>query len=245
MQCSSPFLRQGICVSEIRPPHPILGLLEGRVVAETGRLLLTLPLLRLHAPRGQGEPVMVLPGFMADDRSTTLLRDFLKAIGYRVYPWQLGINRKPMLELLPELHRLVADITAESGQKVRLVGWSRGGMLSREIARDRPDLVEKVITIGSPVKGGTTASSIGKLVQQTTGMTPAQMASIARERGRTPINVPVRAIYSKTDGVVAWKACIDEDTADIEHHEVEGSHVGLGSNVEVFQLVPKLLKEPT
>jgi len=238
-----PFFRQAICVNEIRPPHPMLGLLEGRVVAETGRLLLTLPLLRLHAPRGHGEPVMVLPGFMADDRSTTLLRDFLKAIGYSVYPWKLGINRKPMMALLPELHKIVADLAAEGGQKVRLVGWSRGGMLAREIARDHPHLVEKVITIGSPVKGGTTASSIGKLVQQTTGMTPMQMASIFEQRRRTPIKVPVRAIYSKTDGVVAWKACIDEDTADIEHYEVAGSHVGLGSNVEVFQLVPTLLKE--
>ena len=76
-------------------------------------------------------------------------------------------------------------------------------------------------------------------------MTPAQMASIVRQPGRTPIKVPVRDIDSKTDGVVAWKACIDEDTADIEHNEVEGSHVGLGSNVKVFQLIPKLLKEPT
>ena len=150
-----------------------------------------------------------------------------------------------MMELLPRLHKLVSEIAAESGQKVRLVGWSRGGMLSREIARDYPDLIEKVITIGSPVRGGTTASSIGKLVQQTTGITPAQMASIVELRGKTPISVPVRAIYSKTDGVVAWKACIDEDTADVEHHEVEGSHVGLGSNVQVFKLVPKLLKEPT
>ena len=57
--------------------------------------------------------------------------------------------------------------------------------------------------------------------------------------------MPVRAIDSKTDGVVAWKACIDEDTADIAQHEVEGSHVGQGSNVKVFQLIPKLLKEPT
>jgi hypothetical protein len=89
------------------------------------------------------------------------------------------------------------------------------------------------------------ASSVGKLVQQSTWMTPAQMGSIVRQRGRTPVKVPVRAIDSKTDGVVAWKACIDEETADIEHYEVEGSHVGLGSNVEVFQLVPKLLKEPT
>ena len=69
------------------------------------------------------------------------------------------------------------------------------------------------------------------------------MSRLTEERSRLPIKVPVRAIYSKSDGVVAWKACIDEHTEDIEHHEVIGSHIGLGSNVEVFRLLPRLLRE--
>ena len=228
-------------MAEIKPPLLGLTLLEGRVIAEAGALLLAMPLLRLHAEKGSGEPVIVLPGFMADDRSTRLLRHFLNHIGYDAKPWGLGMNRLPMMKLLPDLRQLVQSLADESGQKVRLVGWSRGGILSRELARDYPELIERVITIGSPVKGGVAASAIGRWVQQETGMTPQQMAAFAETRNHKPINVPVRAIFSRSDGVVSWKACIDDVTDDIEHFEVISSHVGLGSNVEVFRLLPGLM----
>ena len=229
-------------MSDIRPPHPFLTLLEGRAGFEAGSLMLALPVLRLQAPKGQGEPVMVLPGFMTDDRSTLVLRNFLEQLGYAVYAWQLGINRRPMLEYLPRLQEMVADIRQASGQKVRLVGWSRGGILSREIARDHPELVDRVITIGSPVKGGLAASSISALVQRQTGVTSAEVKQIMRERSTRPIQVPVRAIYSRSDGIVAWKACIDEDSDDVRHFEVSGSHAGMGTSIEVFRLVPRLLR---
>jgi len=118
-------------VNEIKPPHPFLTLLEGRVVAEAGGLMLALPLLRLNARKGKGEPVIVLPGFMADDRSTRILRNYLNQIGYQAIPWGLGTNRRPMLSMLPALQNLVSDVASQTGHKVRLVGWSRGGMISR------------------------------------------------------------------------------------------------------------------
>lgn len=217
--------------------------MEGRVIAETGGLMLAMPLLRLQARKGKGEPVIVLPGFMADDRSTGILRNYLRQIGYKAMPWGLGANRRPMLSMLPVLQNFISDVCHQTGQKVRLVGWSRGGMISRELARDNPGQVERVITIGSPVRGGLAASSIGRWVQRETGLTPQQMSRITEERGRSPIKVPVRAIYSRSDGVVAWKACIDEETEDVKHFEVTGSHIGLGSNVEVFRLLPRLLRE--
>lgn len=241
MQCSRDFGERD--VNELRPPSPLLMLMEGRAIAEAGQLMLALPLLRLQAIKGNGEPVMVLPGFMADDRSTTLLRDYLHSIGYRVYPWDLGVNRRPMVDYLPVLRDRAAAIKTETGHRLRMVGWSRGGMLSRELARDFPELVQRVVTIGSPVKGGVSASSVGRWVQQQTGLTPAQMANLMAQRYQNPIQVPVRAMYSRTDGVVAWKACIDDQTEDIEHHEIRGSHVGMGSNVEVFRLLPRLLDE--
>ena len=221
----------------------MLTMLEGRVVAETSALLLSLPLLRLHAKRGSGEPVIVLPGFMADDRSTTLLRQYLGHIGYATTPWGLGTNRAPMMQLLPELARLVNEVADQSGQKVRLVGWSRGGILSRELARDMPETIERVVTIGSPVKGGAAASSISRWVQRETGLTPKQMSAIVQTRNQTPIRVPIRAIYSRSDGVVTWKACIDDESSDIKHFEVVSSHAGLGSNVEVYRLLPELLAD--
>ena len=230
-------------VNDIKAPHPILTLLEGRVIAETGSLMLAMPLLRLDAKRGSGEPVIVLPGFMAGDRSTGILRNFLKQIGYTALPWGLGINRRPMLALLPPLQNLISDVARQSGQKVRLVGWSRGGIIARELARDNPGQIDRVVTIGSPVKGGIAASAIGRWVQRETGLTPQQMSRLTEERSRTPIKVPVRAIYSRSDGIVAWRACIDDQTGDIEHYEVVGSHIGLGSNPEVFRLLPRLLRD--
>jgi pimeloyl-ACP methyl ester carboxylesterase len=216
-------------------------LMEGRAIVEAGQLLVMLPLLRLHARKGAGEPVMVLPGFMADDRSTVLLRHFLQSIGYTVFPWGLGINRKPMAEYLPVLRTMATEIHNDTGHQLKMVGWSRGGILSRELARDCPDLVDRVVTIGSPVKGGIAASSIGRWVQRETGLTPAQMARLTEERYSTPIRVPVRAIFSRTDGVVAWRACVDDQTSDISHFQVEGSHIGLGTNAEVYRLLPRLL----
>ena len=115
-------------------------------------------------------------------------------------------------------------------------------MLGREIARDCPDLIERVVTIGSPVKGGTEVSSIGNWVRRETGMTPAAMSEILRQRQTVPIKVPIRSIYSRFDGVVAWKACIDDVNPDVNHYEIHGSHVGMGTNVEVFKLLPKLLR---
>lgn len=226
---------------EIAPPGLMLRLLEGRAAAEAGQLMLQLPVLRLLAKRGRGEPVMVLPGFMADDASTVVLRRFLNDIGYRARGWGLGINRRRMLDFLSPVSDLVAGMADEHDQRIILVGWSRGGIIAREVARDRPDVVSKVVTIGSPVKGGTAVSSIGQWVRRETGLTPEQMSRLLRERQERPICVPIRAIYSKLDGVVAWRACIDDVNPDVEHFEISGSHTGMGFNVEVFRLLPNLL----
>lgn len=224
---------------DIRPPSMMLRALEGRAGGEAAQLMLMLPMLRMQAQRGQGQKVLVLPGFMADDSSTYVLRGFLRAIGYDPYPWGMGTNRARMLDLLPPLAEQVKSLAG--GGKINLVGWSRGGILSRELARDHPELVERVITIGSPVKGGVGVSSISGWVQRTTGMTPVEMSNILRERQKTPITVPIRSIYSKLDGVVAWQACIDDVNPDVEHFEIHGTHVGMGANVDVFRLVPELL----
>lgn len=220
----------------------MLQMLEGRIGLEASQLILQLPMLRLSAKRGQGEPVIVLPGFMADDNSTLILRQYLNSIGYKAIPWGLGVNNRPMLSLLPEMQKLIDKTIGRYGEPVRLVGWSRGGIISRELARDTPEKVVRVVTIGSPVKGGVGASSIGALVQRTVGMSSQAMSNLLRERNERPIKVPVRAIYSKLDGVVNWRACIDDDTKDIEHYEINGSHVGMGTNVDVFRMLPKLLR---
>ena len=227
---------------DIAPPPRWHTMLEGRIGAEASALMLQLPMLRMTLPRGQG-PVMVLPGFMADDASTWLLRRFLDSLGYTVSPWEMGLNRGPMMAYLPKLIDRLARWQAETGQQPSLLGWSRGGTLSREIARERPELIRSVVTLGSPVRGGVGSTSISRLVTAQTGLSPEQINTLLRERQHHPITTPITAIYSKTDGVVSWQACVDDLNPSVTHHVVAGSHVGLGFNASVYRLVAKALAQ--
>ncbi len=227
---------------QIAPPPRWHMMLEGRVGLEASLLMLQLPLLRMQVARGQG-PVMVLPGFMADDSSTWLLRRFLGSLGYSVSAWGMGLNRGSMMQYLEPLIEKLEVLSERADELSSLVGWSRGGTLSREIARERPDLIKNVITMGSPVRGGVNASSIGRLVMAQSGLTADQINQMLRERQRRPINTPITAIYSKTDGVVSWQACVDDLNPNVTHHVVQGSHTGLGFNADVYRLVAKSLAE--
>src|SRR3954470_12810421 len=133
----------------LRPPSRTLMFLEGRAIHEFGAFLGALPLLSL-APRGDGHPVLVLPGLVASDGSTRALRTFLSGKGYAVSGWSQGRNyglregvQHAMVDLLCELN----DI---QGRKVSLVGWSLGGLYARQLAKMMPDRVRQVITLGSP-----------------------------------------------------------------------------------------------
>lgn len=225
---------------QIAPPPRWHTLLEGRVAAEASLLMVQLPMLRMQSPKGSG-PVMVLPGFMTDDTTTWLLRRFLESLGYQAQPWGMGVNRGPMMALLGPLIEVLDAWQEKTGARPSLVGWSRGGTLSREIARERPDLIRSVVTLGSPVRGGVHGTSIGRLVTRETGLTPAQLNQILRERQRRSITTPITAIYSKTDGVVSWQACIDDLNPSVTHHVVESSHMGLGVNAAVYRLVANAL----
>ena len=225
----------------IEPPSAALQLLEGRIGAESLTLALRMPALLRGAPRGDGSHVLVLPGFMANDASTSALRAFLNAIGWRTHGWGQGQNRGKMLTYLPPLTALIERYVEHQSRPMALVGWSRGGVLARELAREHPELVSQVITMGSPVKGGVGATSIARFVERHTGLTAADLQRLQRERDARPITTPITAIYSKTDGVVAWQACIDDVSKNVEHVEVRGSHVGLGFNADVFAIVARRL----
>ncbi len=214
--------------------------MEGRASLELAQLMWSLPLLRMRVPRGDG-PVLVIPGFMNDDTVTWPLRQFLNSIGYSTHPWQLGLSRSSMLTYLQPLIERVERLG--SGEPMALLGYSRGGVLAREIARERPDLVSGVITVGSPVQGGPQATQIGAFVARQTGISLEVMRQLQRERARVPIRVPVYSLYSKTDGIVAWRACIDDTTAGAQHIVVQGSHAGLMFNTGVYEHVAKSLSK--
>lgn len=192
-------------------------------------------------PRGNGEPVMVMPGFMVGDGSTLFLRSFLTALGYRAYSWGMGINRGDVIRLTREMAPRVEDLARRAGQPVRLVGWSLGGVVAREIARRNPADVHSVVTMGTPVVGGPKYTAAAPIYQRMFGEDMDTIEQLIAASNKRPIPVPVTAIYTRTDNVVAWEACIDPDNSHVEHIEVRTSHSGLGFNPEVFRILAKRL----
>ena len=206
---------------------------------ELPRLLLRAPSLA-RAPRGNGEPVMVLPGFATGDAATSVLRGYLSLLGYDVRPWGLGRNGGDVPALLPRLVAGVGALARETGHPVRLVGWSLGGYLAREVSRDVPGDVDRVVTLGAPVVGGPKYTLAARAYRRRgVDMDAIEAAVDAREA--VPLTRPVSAIYSRKDGVVAWQACVDERNDCVDHVEVSSTHLGLAFSPQVFLVVAERL----
>jgi pimeloyl-ACP methyl ester carboxylesterase len=227
--------------TRIEPPSRLLQLLELRAPCELAAGFAALPWLRL-APRGDGHPVLVLPGLIASDMSTRLLREFLTRRGYEVHGWGLGRNYGPrsgveeaMLATLDKLH-------SQSGRKVSLIGQSLGGAYARVLAAERPDAVRSVITLGSPVRGHPRASHAWRIYEFTSGKSSVD----PRRRQQVTQNprVPTTAIYSRSDGVVAWQDSVEPSGPNTESIEVVSSHVGMAVHPAVLYAVAERLAQP-
>jgi pimeloyl-ACP methyl ester carboxylesterase len=193
---------------------------------------LLLPRRRTAAPR----TLMLLPGFGAGPSSMALLGGHLRRIGHDVQPWGLGRNNGDVRTLMAALPEHLHALARRSGGPIDLVGWSLGGYLARELARDHPDAVRQVVTLGSPVVGGprfTTVAAWYRLRGHDLALLEREVA----ERFDVPLRVPVAAVYSKRDGVVAWQACIDPWSPRVRHIEVAETHLGLGFAPRVLQIV--------
>jgi pimeloyl-ACP methyl ester carboxylesterase len=229
-------------MTALSAPAPAALLGEIATVFELPRLLLrAAQLLRLDA--GVGGPVLVLPGFGADDASTSVLRAFLRRIGFDARGWGLGRNGGDVEALLEPVRGAVHRLADQTGGPVQLVGWSLGGVLARETARDAPHAVRQVITLGTPVVGGPKYTSVGARYAALGFDLDALEAAVAA-RHCQPIAAPVTAVYSRADGIVAWRACIDPWTPDVEHVEVGSTHIGLGIDPDVYRIVAERLARP-
>ena len=206
---------------------------------EFTRLFVACPALALQS-RGSGEPVMVLPGLGASNSSTFLLRRYLSWLGYSVEGWELGRNSGNVEQLLPQVAEHVQEVHKKTGLKVNLVGWSLGGVLAREVARDNPAIVRQVVTMGSPVVGGPKYTVFGNLYRQRGVDVDAIEATVAA-RESNPIRVPVTSIYSKNDGIVGWQASIDRHSPQVDNIKVCATHLGLGISPDVFKILARKL----
>ncbi len=174
------------------------------------------------------------------DLSTATLRRFLRRRGFHVFKWRLGRQRPEVWQTMPRALARLQAIAAETGQPVGLVGWSLGGIVARELARLRPDLVSRVVTLGSPVVGGLRHTAIAGLFR-VQGWDLAEVERLVAAADRAPIRVPVTAIFSRRDGIVAWQACLDRATEQVEHLEATSCHWGLGLDPDVLDAIAERL----
>jgi pimeloyl-ACP methyl ester carboxylesterase len=204
-----------------------------------------MPFLR-NMPRGDGHPVYLLPGFMADSQSMAVLRRWLDELGYNSIPWGFGRNMGPRGILLERLIVTVGDLAREHGKPVTLIGQSLGGVYAREIAKVIPDRIRQVITLGSPFRQtdtNGTAPAVLRLFEMATGEKAADLKHRMRDISQ-PAPVPSTAIYSRTDGIANWKTCIEEETPHTDNVEVYASHSGMGFNPAVYYVIGDRLAQP-
>jgi hypothetical protein len=225
----------------LQAPAPSRLIREARGLIELPRLLLRFPGLA-RQPRGNREPVMILPGYGCGDGSTIILKIYLQLLGYRVRGWGLGRNVGVVADLLPRILKRLASLSRRSDhQTVTIIGWSLGGYLARELARERPDLVRQVITLGTPVIGGPKYTVVAESYLKRGIDIDAIAAEVEWRSNAALLETPVLAIYSRADGIVAWQACIDRQTPHVEHVEVKTTHLGFGFSPDVYKIIARAL----
>jgi pimeloyl-ACP methyl ester carboxylesterase len=213
----------------LRPPSWLLMLAETRAMFEFNSSLLLSPLL-MRAPRGDGHPVLALPGFLASDLSMAPMRRYLKELGYDAQAWNMGRNFGGVHSKRKALRELVSRIFESSGRKVSIVGWSLGGVYARDLALQAPDMVRAIITLGSPFADDIRATNATRLYEMLSGEGVDDIPEI-REAIAGDMPVPATSIYSRTDGIVNWRTSLLRPSATAENIEVHlASHIGLGVN---------------
>jgi hypothetical protein len=233
-----------ITAQTLKAPSRLLFVLELRTLPELGGFIAALPLLTALAPRGDGHPVMVLPGLITGDSVTLPLRMFLASKGYATFGWEQGRNFGPRPGVEEKMLDRVKQLADAHGRKVSLVGWSLGGIYARQLAKVLPDEVRCVITLGSPFSGDPRHTNAWRLYERKSGR---RIDDRERHIGG-PIDisppVPTTAIFSRSDGICAWQNCVEKEGPIAENIEVKASHCGLGHHPAAVFAVADRLAQP-
>ena len=224
--------------------RPILGWRQPRhLISETVALVtpnqrLELDALIAEAPPGDGHAVLVVPGSLRGDSQTAALREFLIAIGYRPYGWDLGINLGPTASLMAGAAKRLETLSERHG-RVSLVGFSMGGLFARWLGLHAPERVRQVVTVCSPFRAP--ASSIWLPLDPFLGLWPGvDLRALSQTIGE-PLRVPGTFIFSRTDGIVNWQNCRDAFARDEDNIEVDGPHVTMAQNPAVMRILSQRL----
>lgn len=229
-----------------RPPSRLLALAEVRALGEIGAHFAARRWLS-RLPRGDGHPVLVLPGFLAGDRSTWVLRSLLERLGYAAQGWGMGRNVRVDDARINAAAAVLLHIHRETGQRVSLVGWSLGGVFARELAKHHPDAVRQVVTLGSPISGERNHTNARHLFAYLNRRGADPFANPRMSAIATPPSVPTTAILTRSDGIVHWHGAVQPGAiahARTENVVVRASHCGLGFNPSVMIVIADRLRQP-
>lgn len=222
--------------SELRPPKLAIRQEFRHVIGDLLRLPLTVRRLKTM-PRGRGEPVLVVPGLLTGDESTLVFRRALKKLGYVPYGWNNGLNYGRVEQNIPHVMERIAEVQALHGGKITVIGFSLGGVLARMATRRAPELVERVITVASPLAGGAKYAAAKPYFKHVLRTDVEVLGARADEENALKIGVPVTALICRNDSWVSPAACVDRSPTDVRHIEVGGSHLTLAYREEVYRIV--------
>jgi len=219
-------------------------------LAQLGELSLPLDLVRfgaqwprlVTAPRGDGRPIYLIPGYGGSELSLRPLEAFLKRINYDVADWSLGRNTGSVDRDIERFTAVAEARFADNGeQPFTLIGWSLGGIIAREVARLSPHLVREVITMGTPIIGGPKYTSPGKRFARSASIRLDQFEREVHERNSIGFAQPLTVLYSNRDGIVGPDIARDIYNPHARNIRVDGGHMGLGFNPKVWRIIADTL----
>lgn len=211
-------------------PSPFNVLMESRSLFELGQFFQSLSHIST-LPSGDNHPVIVIPGFLTDDKYTSLMRWFLKKKNYDVRPWHQGVNLSFKLRYIQNLQKQIYQINNNTGKKVSLVGWSLGGMYARYASHTMPEYIRQVITLGTPFSRQMNSTLVTRFFELINRQKFSDFHPDIINKIIQPLPVASTSIYSKLDGVIAWECSIcPTPHNNHEHIEIDSSHTGLTHN---------------
>jgi pimeloyl-ACP methyl ester carboxylesterase len=234
---------------------------EGRAGLELAGLMTSSIWRGVGVPPGDGRPVLLIPGFLAGDGSLSTLTHWLRANGYSTRRAGMRANIDCSGVAIRRLEARLEAFAEASGTPVTLIGQSRGGVFARALAAMRPELVSGVVTLGAPTVSQLDVhplvlAQVALVGALGSGRLPGlftwrclygECCADFRRALRAPVEVPYVALYSRSDGIVNWRSCLDPAAELIE---VDASHIGMGLNAEVYTELARALarfahEEPT
>jgi len=211
--------------------HLVLSALEFPRAAQEFAATMAAMSLLAAAPRGDGHPVLVVRGLSGGNGATSTVRSYLRRLGHSVHSPRAVANGGVHAWAMQRLTGQVEELAGQHGQRVSLVGWSMGGVVVRELARRDPQQIRQVISLGAPLRSGPRVMNRARTTAPKDAPGPAAMP------------VPSTVIYSRSDGMLDWRRCLQGDGPASENIAVHGSHLGMIHNPAVMHVLADSLAQ--